>query len=136
MSQTRGRPFQLGNKFSKGRPKGSRNKFDPEAKELFSQYSGPLMRTMIGMGLNKDASILKTLGPSILKYSDQSVRLGKIKAKTIEDLEKMSADLLRLAAAGKITLAQSAQLSELIEARRKVIISTDFDRRLKALEQS
>jgi hypothetical protein len=135
MSEVRGRPFQPGNKCSRGRPKGSRNKFDSQAKELLSQYSAPLMKTMIAMGLNKDASILKTLGPSILKYSDQNVRLGKLQAKTIEDLEKMSAELLRLAAAGKITLAQSAQLSELIEARRKVMLSTELERRVKALEQ-
>jgi hypothetical protein len=136
MSEVRGRPFQPGNKFSKGRPKGSRNKFDPEAKELLSQYSAPLMKTMIGMGLNKDASILKTLGPSILRYSDQRISLGKLKAMTIGDLDKASAKLLPLVGAGKITMAQSIQLSELIEARRKVILSTDFDRRLKAMEQS
>jgi hypothetical protein len=135
MRQTRGRPFQLGNKFSKGRPKGSRNKFNPEAKELFSEYSGPLMRTMIALGLNKDVSILKTLGPWILKYSDQSVRLGKLDATTIEDLDKISAKLFQLVGAGKITVAQSIQLGELIEARRKVIFSTDFDKRIKALEQ-
>jgi hypothetical protein len=135
MRQTRGRPFQLGNKFSKGRPKGSRNKFNPEAKELFSEYSGPLMRTMIALGLNKDVSILKTLGPWILKYSDQSVRLGKLNATTIEDLDKISAKLFQLVGAGKITVAQSIQLGELIEARRKVIFSTDFDKRIKALEQ-
>jgi hypothetical protein len=90
---------------------------------------------MIGMGLNKDAGILKTLGPSILKYSDQSVRLGKLDATTIEDLDKISAKLFQLVGAGKITVAQSIQLGELIEARRKVIFSTDFDKRIKALEQ-
>jgi hypothetical protein len=136
MSEVRGRPFQPGNKFSKGRPKGSCNKFDPEAKELLSQYSAPLMKTMISMGLNKDASILKTLGSSILKYSDQRICLGKLNAKTIEDLDKVSAKLLQLVSAGKLTMAQCIQLGEVIEARRKVILSTDFDRRIKALEQS
>ena len=136
MSEVRGKPFAPGNKFGKGRPKGSRNKFNPEAKELLSEYSVPLMKTMIKMGLDKDAAILKVLIPAIMKLTDQTVKLGKLSIKTIADIDKVSADLFRKAASGDITLGQWAQLSEILENRRKAIVSYEFDQRLRAVEQS
>jgi hypothetical protein len=38
---TRGRPFEPGNKFGRGRPKGSRNKRTAEAQALFDEYKDP-----------------------------------------------------------------------------------------------
>ena len=40
----RGRPFEAGNKFGKGRPRGSRNKTTIAAQELLNSYSEPILR--------------------------------------------------------------------------------------------
>ena len=59
MSNVRGRPFQPGNQYGRGRPKGSRNKSTPAAQQLLEQYSEPIMRKCIAQALGGDVRALK-----------------------------------------------------------------------------
>jgi hypothetical protein len=47
MDKVRGRPFELGNKLGRGRPKGSRNKARNPAQLLLSQHAEPITRVCI-----------------------------------------------------------------------------------------
>ena len=57
----RGRPFEPGNKFGRGRPRGSRNKKAIELQQLLDEYLPALMRKAIAMALQGDVSLLRML---------------------------------------------------------------------------
>jgi len=131
----RGKPFEPGNTFGKGRPRGSRNKFRPEAKQLLDEYSLALMKTMIKLGLEKDAGILKVLAPLLMKSSDQRVNLGKMAARTAADIDRATEKLFQMGMTGQITFDQWIQLSEILEKRRKAIVTADLEQRIGAMER-
>jgi len=57
----RGRPFQPGNHFGRGRPKGSRNKRSSFAKQLLDSYSQPVIQKSLAMALQGDGQLLRAL---------------------------------------------------------------------------
>jgi len=48
---TRGRPFEPGNKFGQGRPKGSKNKSTSAGRRLLEEYEIPLLQKNIAEGM-------------------------------------------------------------------------------------
>ena len=59
---TRGRPFQPGNRFGRGRPPGSRNKAGQAAqatRQLLEQYAEPLIRKCILDALKGDKQAMR-----------------------------------------------------------------------------
>jgi hypothetical protein len=59
MNQLRGRPFQPGNTFGRGRPKRSRNKTTQKMQELFEKYSEVIVQKCISMALKEDPVALR-----------------------------------------------------------------------------
>jgi len=59
MSKSRGRPFQPGNSFGQGRPKGRRNKATLLAKELFAEHADAVGRKCVSMALKGDATCMR-----------------------------------------------------------------------------
>jgi len=55
---------------------------------------------------------------------------------TFEDLDRASETILHKASLGKITLKEASELSEMIEARRRVLVARDLERRLAILESA
>jgi hypothetical protein len=50
----RGRPFERGNKFGRGRPRGSRNQISQEARELLLTFKGTVVRKSVLEAAKKD----------------------------------------------------------------------------------
>jgi hypothetical protein len=48
---TRGRPFEPGNKFGRGRPRGSRNKTSAAVQELLNSHAEAIVRKAILLAL-------------------------------------------------------------------------------------
>jgi len=74
MSQVRGRPFQPGNRFGRGRPKGSRNKRSAQAQEILDQYTEPLIKKCVSKALEGDTRALGLCLERILPSLREHIR--------------------------------------------------------------
>ena len=57
----RGRPFEPGNKFGRGRPRGSRNKTTRILEELLDEHAPALLRKTLVMALQGQVPLLRKL---------------------------------------------------------------------------
>lgn len=133
----RGRPFEPGNKMGRGRPKGSRNRRTLLGKDLLEEHGPAIIRKMILLGLKGDTATLRALLPYILTRSTSPPALtGDLRMTTTEDLAKTIDTVLDSIASGQLSVDHARVIIALVEARRKVIQTEEFEARLKALEQS
>ena len=133
---TRGRPFQPGNRFGHGRPKGSPNQKSLQARKLFEEHSPTIMALAISK-CREDGQMLRMLATRIApRARDLPVNIGRLPLKTMEDLDQASEATLRKATAGKIALSEAREIFDMIETRRGVLVTQDMDRRLSMLENS
>jgi hypothetical protein len=130
---TRGRPFEPGNKFGRGRPPGSRNKRTLQASKLFEAHSGALM----GMALMKareDPQMLKLLISRMPRQRALSVKFAFPPLKSLEDCDRASEIVIHKAAAGKISWGDALEVTAVIETRRRILETRDLERRVAMLE--
>jgi hypothetical protein len=133
---TRGRPFETGNKFGRGRPRGSRNKTTKVAQELLNSHAEPIVRKALLMALQGEPPILRAVLDRILPVRRETpVQLGPLPMATIADLFKASETVLKKVASGRLTITEAQGVAGLIEGRRKVIETDDIDKRLRAVEE-
>jgi hypothetical protein len=134
----RGRPFQPGNSFGRGRPRGSRNQASQSAQTVIESQAMAIaekavLKAVTGKG---DSSLLKSLLTFLLRKSKQSpVKLGRLPTRTPEDLDQTTQRLMDLAAEGRLSPADATQMLKLIEARRRVLETRELADRVAALEQ-
>jgi hypothetical protein len=132
----RGRPFEPGNKFGRGRPKGSANKQTLKAQKLFQDHAAAIMALAINTS-REDRHMLRMFASRILpRQRDLPVQIGQLPMNTLADLDRASEATLQKATSGKIALSEAQDISELIENRRRVLVAQDLERRLSALENS
>ena len=133
---TRGRPFEPGNKFGRGRPKGSPNKKTQEAQKLFEDNSPAIMALAINK-CREDRQMLRMLASHLVpRQKDSPVKIGRLPMTTLEDLNRASEVVLNKATSGKISLAEALDITTMIESRRRVLEAQDLERRLSALEDA
>lgn len=133
---TRGRPFEPGNKFGRGRPPGSRTKRTLQAQKLFEDHSTALMGLAI-LKAREDRQILRTLvAPIVPRRRELPLKIGPLALKTLEDLDQTSETILQKAAAGQISWTEAAAISTVIETRRRVLETRDLELRIRALEDA
>ncbi len=134
MSQ-RGRPFEPGNTFGRGRPPGSRNKTTQKAREVLESHSESLIRKAILSAMQGDTKVLIALVGTILgKNGVAPIKISGLKFGTIQELSKSSESLLKKVASGDLPSGQAQEFSELIEMRRRVIETRELEPRLRELE--
>ena len=132
----RGRPFQPGNKFGRGRPKGSRNKRTMLGKELLDEHGEAIIRSALVAALRGDKAILRALLSYVLpRPKDLPPKPGPLPMKTIEDLAKTFEHTVEKVSSGRITTNQASEILDWIEARRRIIETQELASRVKALEQ-
>jgi len=133
-AKKRGRPFQPGNRFGRGRPKGSPNKKTLLAQQLFEDHSPAIMARALNSSM-EDPQMLRMLARYVVpKRRDTTVNIGSLPMDTFDDLNRASAAILKKAASGKVGLEGARGLSEMIEKRRQVLESQNLDKRVRALE--
>jgi hypothetical protein len=130
----RGRPFEPGNRFGRGRPKGSPNKKILLAQKIFEDNSPAIMALAINTSRD-DRPILRMLASHIVpRRKELPVKLGKLPLKTITDLDRASEAILNKVASGKICLSDAVVVFDLIETRRRVLTTVELEQRMIVLE--
>ncbi len=130
----RGRPFEPGNKFGRGRPKGSPNKKTQLAQKIFDDNSAAIMALAINAS-REDRQMLRMLAGHIVpRRKDLPVKLGKLALTTFRDLERASEAILNKAGSGKISVSEAVDIFNMIETRRRVLMALELEQRISALE--
>ena len=132
----RGRPFEPGNKFGHGRPKGSPNKKSQRAQKIFEENSTAIIALAINR-CREDPQMLRMLASHIVpRQRDLPVNIGRLPMRTLEDLDRASETTLKKATSGKISVSEGRDISSMIEIRRSVLVAQGLERRLSALENA
>jgi hypothetical protein len=132
-----GRPFEPGNQFGRGRPRGSRNKRSLVAQQLLDSHADPVMRKALVQAIKGDSSLLRMfLGHLLGPRREAPVKTGPLPVHTAEELAQTSESVFQRLACGKITVQEARELSALFESRRRVIETRDLEKRMRVLEES
>ena len=130
----RGRPFERGNNFGRGRPRGSRNKRTLKAQELLNNHAESLLRKGIMESLKGDNVLLGKLLPYLLSPPREApLKIGSLPLETTADLSRASGKVLEKVTSGDLSVKEGQALVGLIEARRESI-TENLERRVEALE--
>jgi hypothetical protein len=131
----KGRPFQPGNKFGRGRPRGSRNQASLAAQALMDSHSEPLIRKCLVMALQGDAAAMRLCMERVLSpRREQPVRMKTPRIKTAAELSQALEEVLKSVACGRLTPGEAQVIASILESRRQVIATEEFEQRLRLLE--
>ncbi len=131
----RGRPFEPGNKFGRGRPRGSRNKTTMVAQQIMNNHADPLVRKALVMAMQGDTAILRAFLDRILPVRKETpVKLGTLPMATIPDILKASKAVLEKVTSGKLTITEAQGVTDLFARHCKVIETEELEQRILALE--
>src|SRR5215213_5579064 len=128
---TRPGTFRPGNP---GRPLGARNKATLAAMALLEGEAEALTRRCVELALAGDVTALRLCLERLLPKS-RAVRL-QLPMRTLADLDAATETMSEALAEGTIVLDEVATLTGLIDARRRVLETTEFEHRLAVLEQA
>jgi hypothetical protein len=136
MSQTRGRPFPLGNNFGRGRPKGSRNKRSTQAQGIIDQYSDSIIRKCVAKGLEGDTRALGLCMERILPpLREPGVRLRLPALDQVKDVDQALRRVLQAVANGNITPFEGETISTVLHDFREAIEGQEIVARIEELEK-
>ena len=116
-----------------GRPPGARNKATLAALALLEGEAEALARKAVELALAGDTVALKLVLDRLLPKG-RALRLD-LPLRTLADLDQATEAIRGALAEGSITLDEVAALTGLVEARRRLLETTELERRLAALEQ-
>ena len=137
MSQVRGKPFQPGNSFGRGRPKGSPNKGTLLAQQLLEEHAELIVRKLLVEAAKGDRSALRQCAERILPppCRDRPIQLPRLPIRTAADLDISNQRVVHAVTDGKITPSEGETVVNILEGRRRILETRDLESRLKALEQ-
>ena len=117
-----------------GRPRGCRNRATLAALALLEGEAEALTRRCVEMALAGDATAMRLCLDRLLPKG-RAVRLD-LPLRTLADLDQATEAISGALAEGAVTLDEVATLTGLVEARRRLLETTELERRLAALEQA
>jgi hypothetical protein len=122
IGEPRGKPFEVGNTFGRGRPRGSRNKTTLRMQEILAESGEPMMHKAIELGLGGDKELLRfcleRLVP-VIKDSPVEVEIGRVS--THEEAGKVREQVLESMGSGELTPAEAKACMEVIDTRTRSI---------------
>jgi hypothetical protein len=133
---TRGRPFEPGNKFGRGRPQGSRKKRSARGQELVDDCREILIRKALVLAINGDVQVMRILLPYALgRPAERPIQTGRLSIGSVMELLKSSEQVFQRLSSGKLSLSEARSLSSLIEERRLVLETVELEKRVRAVEE-
>lgn len=136
MENSRGRPFQPGNSFGRGRPDGSRNKATIALQQMLGTHAEAITKKCVVMALQGDTTALRLCIERLLPPCKESaIRLKLPSIVAASDVALALSRVLQAVACGRLTPGQGQALATILEGRRRVIETEELERRVDALEQ-
>ena len=133
----RGRPFEPGNKFGRGRPKGSRNKTTLALQQILDEHLPTLMKKGIMLAWQGDGPLLRMfLNGRLPRPHDPPVKIGRLPMSTTDDLLQAHQTVMNKLASGVISPAQAKEVASLLETQRQLLETHNLAARIARLEDS
>jgi hypothetical protein len=132
----RGRPFEPGNKYGHGRPRGSRNKIASASQETLEEHAESLTKKCLFLALQGNTTAMRLCMERLMPARRQRVLQFNLPAlKTMADLAAASETVVRGVARGKLTPGEGQAFTLMLEGRRRVIETEELEGRVRALEK-
>jgi hypothetical protein len=132
----KGRPFQPGNQFGRGRPQGSRNKKSLIAWDLLDRNAERIVRQAIKLAQKGDSQMVRFLAGYILPRRDGCpVNTGPLPTGSVEELSQSSVKLIKKVTSGQLSPSEGLEIADLMDHRRHIIETENHEARLRALEK-
>jgi len=134
---TRGR-FRKGESGNpNGRPMGARNKATEAAELLLDGEAEALTRKAVELALEGEAEALRLCLERIIPpRRGRSVKLGLPAVRGAADLAGTMAAITTAGVQGTITPREAAELARVVEISVRAVETSDFERRLRELEEA
>jgi hypothetical protein len=132
----RGKPFEAGNKFGKGRLRGSRNKRTVLV-QLMEDRGEAMIKQCQVLALKGDPTALRLCMERLIppcKVPNSRFRLLPIK--TAAHLVKALPALAQEVARGRLSAQEGESIARLMECQQRAIEAVDYEKRIRWLEQS
>jgi hypothetical protein len=130
----RGRPFEAGNTFGRGRPKGSKNKSTSVGWGILEQHEESLITKNVVESLKTDTKSRLWCSEKLLQGKPRTPKLKLPAIKTLDDVAKALDVVLQAVANHKCTAADGQALFVMLGERRKMIETQELTPRLEELE--
>jgi hypothetical protein len=131
-----GRPFPKGQSGNPaGRPIGARNRATQLAEAMLDGEAEALTRKLVELALEGGRFMLKLAFERIVLRRARTQPFALPEINSAADLALAISAISRAAAEGAITPVDAAELARMVETALRAIESSDFDRRLAALER-
>ena len=131
----RGKPFEPGNKFGKGRPPGSKNK-KSKFREALEEHGEAIIQKAKVMALNGHFGALRTCIERLIPPArSEAVPFPMPKFKEAKDLKKVLPSALKQVSKGRLSAFEAEAIGRGVEAQLRIITQLDVIPRLEALEQ-
>ena len=133
----RGKPFEPGNKYGRGRPPGSQNRAPSKAETVLEQNCEILMKKCVYDGLQGNNASMRLCIERILPIRRARVLRFKLPSvKNIRDVGAACEAVVKGVARGQLTLAEGEAFTSMLDARRRMIETEELEARLRALEET
>ena len=131
----RGRPFQPGNKFGRGRPRGSRNRVARVCQDTLDSHAENLIKKCVVLAYQGNTTAMRLCMERLMPARRQRTLQFKLPPiKTITDVAVASESVVSGVARGQLTPAEGQAFSGMLEDRRRVIETQHQEPRIRALE--
>ena len=131
----RGRPFQPGNKFGRGRPRGSRNRVARVCQDTLDSHAENLIKKCLVLAYQGNPTAMRLCMERLMPARRQRTLQFKLPPiKTITDVAVASESVVSGVARGQLTPAEGQAFSGMLEDRRRVIETQHQEPRIRALE--
>jgi hypothetical protein len=131
----RGRPFQPGNKYSRGRPRGSRNKAARVCQNTLESLAEPLTKKCLSLAFQGSPTALRLCMERLMPARRQRALHFKLPpTKNLVDVVAASESVLSGVVRGELTPAEGEALSGMLDGRRRMIETQELEQRIRALE--
>lgn len=127
-----GRPFQPGNKLSKGRPPGSRNK-RTILLEALEGDSVKIIQSIARRALKADPTAMRVCMERLLPVSRTRFKLGPVE--TPAHLTSATSDVTQAISQGDLSAREGESVARVIETQRRNLELQSIEDRVKVLEE-
>jgi hypothetical protein len=132
---SRGVPFAPGNKFGRGRPKGSRNKAGLVWPRLLEEYGEPLLRKCIAMALRENPQAMRLCMERLLPIRGAAPVSFTVPAvATAAEVDEAVTRLLEAVGRGQLTPAEAKEIALILEGKRRALETRELTARIEELE--
>jgi hypothetical protein len=131
MSETRGRPFQPGNTFGRGRPRGSRNKNTLALQQMLAEHGEALVSKCVVAALQGDMLAMRLCIERLLpalRHNPVQVALPPVR--NAMGVGRALEQLVQNVAQGQITPGEAERIANILKIRGRSVRDEDVEKQM------